>query len=578
MLDFDAMFRRALTTVGDARVALATPYELPRRFALDLIAEGVLASMVADSAEHAHIEPTCAGWWIDRDRGRLCLRRGIASTLLIAGIDARQKVDARLLLEARLKGVGRVVTADWLGEVIEDLEVASALYERLDEARGARPIGSITYEEAFDILYRRIGDALRLQPWDFRDDVVALVTGSLGPGGAERQGAMTAVGLQLQGNYEAHVVCNYIDPPADFFRPAVESAGAKVYKLDREPEEMSWPIVAETYRQLTEDFGSLRFGEIFLEIVRYAAALRRIRPSIAHIWMDYCNTLCGTAAQLVGVPAVLVGGRSVGPNHFRIFQPYMRAGYQALFARRPLLMLNNSHAGGRDYEHWLRLKSGSVRVIHNGFDFPEPSAQARKEMREAFGIGEDQSVVGSILRFSEEKRPQLLIDMAAEMHARAPNTRFLFFGGGVMLDAMRAYVVSRNLADVVHLPGLAERSWDALAAMDLFALTSRMEGLPNVLIEAQATGLPVVCTGVGGMIETFVEGETGLSVRATPEALADAALAILADPARRERMSLSAKAHARQSFGMQRMIDDTIDAYAEAIRQPHKLAGMKVPA
>jgi glycosyltransferase involved in cell wall biosynthesis len=225
-----------------------------------------------------------------------------------------------------------------------------------------------------------------------------------------------------------------------------------------------------------------------------------------------------------------------------------------------------------------------VHVIHNGFDFPTEAAPGEREaMRSAHDIPPDSPVVGSIMRFSEEKRPQLLIDVARILHRSDPRLRFLVFGDGPMLQHMRTYAASCGLSDVLKLPGLTTNAWVALAAMDVFVLTSRMEGLPNVLIEAQASGLPVVCTGVGGMEETFIDGETGFSVRdATAGTLADAVSRLIREPELRRRMSEAASAHARASFGIETMLDQTSKAYddqyaRDALRVRKELGALRPP-
>ena len=171
-------------------------------------------------------------------------------------------------------------------------------------------------------------------------------------------------------------------------------------------------------------------------------------------------------------------------------------------------------------------------------------------------------VVGSIFGFREEKRPQLWLDMALAIHKTHPRVRFLVFGEGQMLDNCREFAESNGLADVIQLPGLTKDAWSALSAMDIFVLTSRLEGLPNVMIEAQSVGLPVVCTGGGGMSETFIEGETGFSVQAaTGEALAATVCRLIDDQALLARMQANARRHARETFGIERMINRTIEAY-----------------
>jgi len=557
------MLRRALAQTAGRRVALATPYDLPERIARDLMQDTSLACLVFNHSEEAPLEDICGGWWVDRGRGRIFLRRGTADTLLIAGVDPRQTVGPHLLLEARLKGITRILTCDWLGGIVEDVDVVEALEGRLETAGESARVGDLAFAEAYELIHQRMGDSLRLRPSEFDRGKAVICIGSLGPGGAERQAAMTAAGISRTGRMRVDVLCNFIDHPADFFRPYVEASGSAVVRLDGEPVELSLPVVRDLYQELSESYPAIRMGDIFLEIIRYAAMLRRMKPGVVHTWMDYCNALCGTAAQLVGVPGLVMSGRSVSPSHFRIFQPYMRPAYHAVLRRRRAILLNNSRAGADDYASWLGVPRDTIGVIHNGFDFPDiDRPAARREVRGHFSIGDEQRVVGSVLRFSEEKQPVLLMDMACELNRRDPQMRFVFCGGGVMLEDMRALVRRRGLEGVIHLPGVVDGTWRYLAAMDVFTLTSRMEGLPNVLIEAQSVGLPVICTGAGGMGETFVHGETGLAVRdASAAKLADAVCDILSDAARLRAMSERAYEHVRREFSADQLVGQTLAAY-----------------
>lgn len=563
MLDFERMLQRALKHCGQAPVTIAMPYDLPQRFLEPHLTHGRVRGVVADAVDQASVSPRCAGWWVDRERGHLSLRSRMVDTLVLVGVDTRYRVGPRLLLEARLKGVSRVVAIDRSGDPVEDLCVAQALLERVDagSARAWMP----DYAAAFDDMYERVGDRLRLPDSAFSADRLVLAIGTLGPGGAERQGAYTAGGAIGRGGLQTYVVCEHLEPPADFFRPYVESRGATVLLVPSSPPELADPELRAIHQQLDEDYRGLGFGDIFIQIVRYASLLRAIRPAVVHSWMDYCNVLCGSAAALVGVPGLLLGCRSMAPDHFHIFQPYMRAGYRSLIGRRPALMLNNSRAGAADYARWLRIDGLMPDVIHNGFEFPDAAAQTRASARAALGFGDGHRVIGSMLRFSEEKRPELLVDAAAIMHGRDANCRFVFYGTGALLETVRAKVRAAGLTDVVLLPGVTDAAWEALSAMDLFMLASRMEGLPNVMVEAQALGVPVVCTGVGGMTETFINGQTGVAVpEATAEALAAAAADILDDAHVHRSMAARAREHARNHFGIARMVDETLAAYRRA--------------
>lgn len=567
MIDFAKMLAHSLENVAANTLVLSTPYDLPERLAKDLKHQNLIVSLVADDVDHALTDAQFGGWWVDRSKGKIFLRRAPGATLLIAGVDDRETVGANLLLECKLKGYHRITTTNFLGAVVEDLEIGSALQERLDKHVAGPRIGSVQYEAAFDDMFSLIGDAFRLDRRSFVQNRAAIVIGSLGPGGAERQASLSAIGLKSSSQYDPIVICNHLAAPGDFFLHQVTTAGVNVSEIEPAPPELQLPAVKHALAVLDERYPSLRMKDILHIVVLYAAALRASRPATAHLWMDYCSVLGGAAAYLVGVPRVIFGGRSVAPNRFNLFQPYMRAGYRSLLQRQSITLLNNSRAGADDYEAFLGLPSGQIKVLHNGFDFPEPDPAGRSSIRSALGIAANAKVVGSILRFSEEKRPRLLIDMAHSIHLQNPDVRFVFFGDGPLLPSETDYVRSLQMSDVIKLPGYADPAADALSALDLFVLASRMEGLPNVLIEAQAVGLPIVCTGVGGMNETFEHGITGFAVPgATPEELGAMVLKILTLEDMRETMSAAAKEHARSKFGIARMIEQTVDVYKQSVR------------
>jgi glycosyltransferase involved in cell wall biosynthesis len=487
--------------------------------------------------------------------------------VILLGADADRELNASLLAEARRKGVQRILIVGNDGSVRREVDVG-AFAGRSRPAEARSPVDSgLSYEAAFEEIFAALRSRLRLPADSFVPNRVLHVVGSLGPGGAERQMAYTAAGLVRRHACDVHVGCSNLDPPADFFKSAIEAAGVKISKVaEHAVEEYSAPVIVDLRRRLAR-YETLYVEHIFYMIFHYAMLIRAVRPTVVHTWMDYCNILAGIAAELVGVPALVIGGRSVAPDRFPVlFQPYMHAGYVSLLKRGRALFLNNSRAGAADYARWLGFPGRDFRVVHNGYEFPaEISPETRAAVRRAHGIHDDAPVVGGIIRFTEEKRPQLFLDMARVLHARHPDIRFLLFGSGPMLEEMRAYAEAQGLSQVVELPGLTKQAWDALAAMDVFVLTSRMEGLPNVMIEAQASGLPVVCTGAGGMTETFIEGETGYAVgEATAEALAEAVSRLICDPALRERMSERAFRHAREAFGIDRMVERTSAAYRDA--------------
>ena len=119
------------------------------------------------------------------------------------------------------------------------------------------------------------------------------------------------------------------------------------------------------------------------------------------------------------------------------------------------------------------------------------------------------------------------------------------------LEDVRQQVDRLGLSHRFHLPGQVRNVPDYLAAMDLFLLTSRSEGLPNSLVEAQFAGVPVVSTNVGGAMETFLPGRSGqLTNSHSPGEIANVVTRCLADEGWLKEESTAAQEFARNTFTM----------------------------
>lgn len=178
-------------------------------------------------------------------------------------------------------------------------------------------------------------------------------------------------------------------------------------------------------------------------------------------------------------------------------------------------------------------------VIRSGIElerFGHPQVP-RNETRRQLGIPVDALVIGSVTRLSEQKAPLDLVESFALAHRASPGVRFVIVGDGPMRSQVEARLKERNLADATVLTGLRRDIPELMAAFDVFTLNSLWEGLPRVLPQAMATGLPIVCTRADGSADAIVDGENGLLVpRSDPAAAAEQILRLLADPELRRRM------------------------------------------
>ncbi|MBP0462567.1 glycosyltransferase [Roseomonas sp. PWR1] len=424
------------------------------------------------------------------------------------------------------------------------------------------------YQRVFSEIIKRLS-FLAIERSAFMQDRVVLAIGTLGPGGAERQVKYTAIGLQRSGTFVPTVLCQQsLDAHvSNFFGPQLTAAGVEVRTARGDPALTDDWRVQSLKQDMRERYDYLGVEILLEQILALVSELRRVRPAILHSWLDATNSISAVAARIVGVPHLLLGGRSMAPDNFALLTPHMRAAYRTALADPDTSLLNNSSAGADDYARWLSVPRQRIQVIPNGFEFPDPPTEADlARARSAAGIPHGAFVIGGLQRFSEEKRPELWVAAAMDIVRREKRAVALCYGAGPMHAELKAMVEKAGLADRIFLPGLTGDAWEALRCFDVFLLTSRQEGLPNVLIEAQAMGVPVVAPPVGGVPETLEDGVTGILVpKADAASLAAAILSLASDPARHAAMARAASRHVRNSFGMDVMLQRTLAAYA---RQP----------
>jgi glycosyltransferase involved in cell wall biosynthesis len=151
-------------------------------------------------------------------------------------------------------------------------------------------------------------------------------------------------------------------------------------------------------------------------------------------------------------------------------------------------------------------------VLYNGVpDLAVNASPADEAKWEAFkaSTSDATETIGGVFRLEPDKRPQLWIKLAALYLKRRPQARFVIVGDGRLHDNIVALAEELRVQDRLLLVGLSNHVGYWYSQMDASVLLSRYEGLPNVLIEAQLLGVPVISTPAGGAGECFVENETG---------------------------------------------------------------------
>lgn len=395
---------------------------------------------------------------------------------------------------------------------------------------------------------------------------VLLVNAGLAAGGAERQIVNTLIGLNASGQCESvGLLAEYIDhaPHLDFFLHELEAKGIAVSQV-KHTVSLSDDGLFSVAPEVADLLACISPG-LIEEILNLVEEFRVRRPEVVHAWQDTTSIKVGIAAVIAGVPRIVLASRNVTPMNFTYHQDYMRPAYLALASLDCITLLNNSEAGATDYTKWLGLPRDSFVVVRNGVDLgylKRADATVVREYRQSLGIPADAEVVGSIFRFWEEKRPMLWLQTAALVAKRFPEIHFLIIGEGPMRQEMEAFISTKGLTGRVHLPGARPDVAPALSAMNVFLLTSEFEGTPNVVLEAQWLGLPIVATDAGGTRESFEPDVTGLlALTSEADEIAFLIGRYLSDQELAIKAGIVGPQFVDNAFSVRRMIQNTISLY-----------------
>jgi glycosyltransferase involved in cell wall biosynthesis len=249
---------------------------------------------------------------------------------------------------------------------------------------------------------------------------------------------------------------------------------------------------------------------------RFAAAvhevaghLRRLRPDVL-LTHGYKPDLIGLlAARKAGVPIVSVSRGWTGATlKVRVYDVLDKLSLHAMDA---VVCVSEGQAAK---VRRAGVPAARVRVIRNAirgerFDRPDPAARDRLQ---ALFSSPRRHIVGAAGRLSPEKGFGVLVEVARRVVQADPDTGFVIFGDGPLWAALTAQVDAAGLAGRFILAGFRDDLDDLLPALDLVALPSFTEGLPNVVLEAFAAGVPVVGTAVGGTPEVIEDGVSGYLV------------------------------------------------------------------
>jgi len=405
-------------------------------------------------------------------------------------------------------------------------------------------------------------------------DTVLLATSSLGAGGAERQVALTAAGVSgLRGSRKRTVLVGLDLTPArgrSTMRALAETECLEIVDLAGVNDSHVFRSLAAedpTLRDVLKLVGAFP-AALSRDILKLYACFRSCRPSIVHLWQDGVISSGAVAAVLAGIPKIVCSMRNVvaGDTDRRRYRAYLQNMYMTLAKLPEVSFTANSAAGARDYEAWLGFDVGRIRVLRNGVDVrgirDRAPPEAQNDVRQRLGFPKGSLIVGGVFRLAPAKRPHLWLEVVSQLAMSDDRVCGVIVGDGVMREELERAIAAKGLQQRIVLAGHQNPVEPWMSVMDVLLLSSKVEGLPNVLLEAESLGVPVVTTEAGGSGEAILDGITGkLVTDDTPEKLAAAIAAVVRSTSIRKRARVGSPVFIEQRFGITRMIAETLDAY-----------------
>jgi glycosyltransferase involved in cell wall biosynthesis len=302
-----------------------------------------------------------------------------------------------------------------------------------------------------------------------------------------------------------------------------------------------------------------------ISLARMVRLVRQERPDIVHTHMAKAGAIGRLAAHICGVPLIVhtyhghVFHSYFGPARTRVFLTIERA--LGLATDRIIVVGDGQRQEIASFGVASLHKLESIRLGLELGQFLD-TEQARGRLRREFAIAGDTPLIGIVARLVPIKAHDIFFQAAVRVLREEPAARFIVVGDGERRGELEAMVDRLAIRRSVTFMGWRRDMASVYADLDVVALTSRNEGSPVALIEALASGRPVVSSAVGGVPEVVIDGVTGLTVPPSdPAAMANAILMLLRDRPLGARLGAAGRRHVYPRYDSSRLVDDVKDLY-----------------
>lgn len=377
---------------------------------------------------------------------------------------------------------------------------------------------------------------------------VLFIINDLKIGGAEKMMLYLIAGLDK--SVYNPVVCTLLDRGE--YRQFLSDRGVKYYTLEMQS-----------------------YFKIPLALFKLLKIIADENITIIHSYLFYSDLMARAAGFLARTPVVITSMRNIDlwRKPYHIFIDSLTYGLSSA-------IISNSLAGALRLSNVEKIPPEKIKVVYNAIKLEEyvpGSSYSRKEFRNSIGAGPDDYIIVTVARLEEQKdhltllkAARIICDMLSKKKgaAFASGVKFVLAGGGALMDELKQAADKLGLTENVIFLGTRTDIRDILHSSDMFLLTSIYEGIPNAILEAQACGVPVVATDVGGVSEIIIDNFNGVLCEPKDvEAIAEKTVHIVENPDFAKFLSRNAIERLKTKFSCGSLISKTCAIYKDLLVQ-----------
>ncbi|WP_019422649.1 glycosyltransferase [Paenibacillus sp. OSY-SE] len=312
---------------------------------------------------------------------------------------------------------------------------------------------------------------------------------------------------------------------------------------------------------LPEDIAvtDLGISQVRYSVIKLVNEINRIQPDVIMSTLMHLNiALLAIKPFLKGNPKIIVREANMPSQELKRRGKLHRLLYKWYYPRADQIIALSNDMKNDILQSNEQIQSQQVTIIHNPVVLHEIRKNAQEQVNHRWLSDKKMPVILNVGRLEEQKDHITLLHSFAIVHQRM-DCRMIILGTGSQYERLNALAQQLNIREHIDFAGFVENPYMYMRQSDLFILSSKYEGLPNVLLEAMGLGLPIVSTNCAGVPDVLEEGTYGKVVPiGDAEQLADGIYAKLTSPDPSDFMKL--RTHA-EKFDIERIVDQYTDLF-----------------